>query len=158
VLEHALRGPDISGITTSVSSRSIRSRRASPSASSGRAASWTSYPALRSIRAAAARTSASSSTRRTEPLPLRSAAQSGSAAAGALGGGYDGRYTSNVDPSPGALRTRTSPRLCFRIPHTVESPSPVPLPASFVVKNGSKRRDRVAASMPVPSSDTEILT
>ena len=44
------------------------------------------------------------------------------------------------------------------MPYTVERPSPVPRPVSFVVKNGSKTRSRVAASMPTPVSVTATRT
>ena len=47
---------------------------------------------------------------------------------------------------PATLRT---------IPYTVASPRPVPLPSCLVVKNGSKTRARVAASIPTPVSLTE---
>ncbi len=40
----------------------------------------------------------------------------------------------------------------------MDRPSPVPLPTSFVVKNGSKTRARVSSSMPVPVSDTRNTT
>jgi PAS domain S-box-containing protein len=69
-----------------------------------------------------------------------------------------------VDPeeshadAPGALSTWMWPLLCCTIPNTVERPSPVPLPSSFVVKKGSKIRSRVAASMPVPVSVTASMT
>ena len=46
------------------------------------------------------------------------------------------------------------PPLCLTIPNTVESPRPVPLPRSFVVKKGSKILDCVPRSMPVPVSLT----
>src|SRR2546428_13761204 len=46
------------------------------------------------------------------------------------------------------------PLLCLTIPYTVASPSPVPLPRSLVVKNGSKICVRVPASIPVPVSVT----
>ena len=36
----------------------------------------------------------------------------------------------------------------------MDSPRPVPLPASFVVKNGSKTRSSTAAGMPLPVSST----
>jgi len=49
--------------------------------------------------------------------------------------------TLNVVPCPGSLSTEiVPPPLCFTIPKTVARPSPVPLPGSFVVKNGSKIR------------------
>ncbi len=44
------------------------------------------------------------------------------------------------------------------MPSTVARPSPVPLPASLVVKNGSKIRARVCSSMPHPVSLTAIIT
>jgi len=44
------------------------------------------------------------------------------------------------------------------IPYTVERPSPVPFPASLVVKNGSKRRERVFSSIPWPVSLTARTT
>ena len=40
----------------------------------------------------------------------------------------------------------------------MDSPKPEPLPTSLVVKNGSKTRDRVAASIPVPVSITLSAT
>ena len=43
---------------------------------------------------------------------------------------------------------------CLTIPYTVERPSPVPLPTSLVVKNGSKTWARVSSSIPVPVSVT----
>ena len=44
------------------------------------------------------------------------------------------------------------PPLCFTMPYTVARPRPVPLPTPFVVKNGSKMRAFVSASMPRPVS------
>ena len=38
------------------------------------------------------------------------------------------------------------------------SPSPVPLPGSLVVKNGSKTRAAVSGAMPQPVSLTSIIT
>jgi len=49
-----------------------------------------------------------------------------------------GRKIRKVLPSPGDEATVTSPPLCFTMPYTVLSPSPVPLPRPLVVKNGSK--------------------
>ena len=40
------------------------------------------------------------------------------------------------------------------IPCTTDRPSPVPLPASLVVKNGSKIRSRIVSGIPVPVSET----
>ena len=44
------------------------------------------------------------------------------------------------------------------MPYTVDRPSPVPLPFSLVVKNGSKMRARVCSSMPQPVSVTASCT
>ncbi len=44
------------------------------------------------------------------------------------------------------------------MPYTVARPSPLPFPCSFVVKNGSNTRARVAASIPSPVSPTAIIT
>ena len=46
--------------------------------------------------------------------------------------------SSKVDPTPTSLRTPMCPPLCCTMPYTVARPSPVPLPGSLVVKNGSK--------------------
>ena len=43
-----------------------------------------------------------------------------------------------VEPLPGALRTSMSPPDCLAKPKAWLRPSPVPLPTSLVVKNGSK--------------------
>ena len=61
---------------------------------------------------------------------------------------------SNVVPTPGTLATVMCPSVCFTIPYTVESPSPVPLPLGFVVKNGSKICGSASASIPHPVSST----
>ena len=63
-----------------------------------------------------------------------------------------GKYTLKVVPWPGSLYTHTPPPLCFTMPNTVDRPRPVPLPCSFVLKNGSKMRARGAASIPTPVS------
>ena len=62
-----------------------------------------------------------------------------------------------VVPRPGVDATLTVPPDWSTIPYTVASPSPEPLPASLVVKNGSKMCCSVAGSMPVPVSLTLIL-
>ena len=64
----------------------------------------------------------------------------------------------NVAPCPGALSTAMCPPLCSTMPYTVDSPRPVPLPASLVVKNGSKMRAWVGTSMPTPVSLTDSVT
>src|SRR5467141_1050876 len=50
------------------------------------------------------------------------------------------------------------PPVCFTMPYTVERPRPVPRPAGFVVKKGSKIRDFVFSSMPHPVSVTASIT
>jgi hypothetical protein len=62
-----------------------------------------------------------------------------------------------VVPLPGSLYTHTLPPLCLTIPCTVARPRPVPEPIGFVVKNGSKTRSRVMASMPTPVSLTASI-
>src|ERR1035437_2727434 len=47
-------------------------------------------------------------------------------------GSTRGRYIFTVVPRPGALDTSRAPFDCRTIPSTVESPSPVPLPALLV--------------------------
>jgi hypothetical protein len=44
------------------------------------------------------------------------------------------------------------------MPRTVDSPSPVPLPNSLVVKNGSKIWSSTSGAMPVPVSATVSTT
>ena len=69
-----------------------------------------------------------------------------------------GRYTSKRLPLPGVESTQMKPPLCFTTPYTVASPSPVPFPCSFVVKNGSKMRAFVSGVMPWPVSVTASIT
>lgn len=59
---------------------------------------------------------------------------------------------------PGSLYTVIHPRCWATIPYAVLSPRPVPAPSGLVVKNGSKMRATVYASIPQPVSDTEITT
>jgi len=61
-------------------------------------------------------------------------------------------------PLPTSLYTQMSPSLCLTMPYTADSPSPVPLPGPFVVKNGSKIRPRVTSSMPTPVSLIASMT
>jgi len=51
-----------------------------------------------------------------------------------------------------------NPPDCFTIPYTVARPNPVPLPGSFVVKNGSKMRALVCSSIPIPVSESASMT
>ena len=63
-----------------------------------------------------------------------------------------------VVPWPGAdLHVDEAARL-RTMPNTVESPRPVPLPTSLVVKKGSKIFSFTSGDMPVPVSDTSIAT
>ncbi len=62
----------------------------------------------------------------------------------------------NVVPWPSALDTLMAPRCPRTIPSTAASPSPRPV--NFVVKNGSKMREAVAASIPWPVSETRTST
>ena len=62
-----------------------------------------------------------------------------------------------VAPAPGADSQRISPPWSRTMAFAVASPSPVPN-VPFVVKKGSKRRARVAASRPVPLSPTRTRT
>ncbi len=55
-----------------------------------------------------------------------------------------GRITSKVVPAPGRLATSRQPRERFTIACTIESPSPVPVPAALVVKKGVKIWRQVA--------------
>ena len=61
-------------------------------------------------------------------------------------------------PLPGSLSTFISPPLCFTIPKTTESPKPVPLPETLVVKNGSKRCALTSSIIPQPLSRTFTQT
>ena len=50
------------------------------------------------------------------------------------------------------------PPCALTMPWLTESPSPVPLPTSFEVKNGSKMRFRFSSGIPQPVSMIEIST
>ena len=67
-----------------------------------------------------------------------------------------GKYSSNLLPMPGSLRTTIAPSCACMMLCATDSPSPVPLPAGLVVKKGSKIRRSVAASMPQPASLTTM--
>jgi hypothetical protein len=110
------------------------------------------------MRRAMSLTAGSSSTTSTVSCPRALGAGELAFAAAGVGASCRGRCTRNVAPRPGALSTSMPPPLCATMPYTVESPSPVPLPRPFVVKNGSKTRARVAASMPDPVSVTASST
>ena len=65
-----------------------------------------------------------------------------------------GKYTLKVEPWPSSLCAWMIPQPRVTIPCTEARPSPVPLPTSFVVKNGSNNRDITCGVMPVPVSLT----
>src|SRR5271165_1378895 len=56
-------------------------------------------------------------------------------------------------PRPTSLRIDAEPPDWRAKPYTMLSPSPVPLPASLVVKNGSKARAATSGGIPVPVSE-----
>ena len=88
---------------------------------------------------------------------MRSAAEASDrrSSAGTDGARASGTRIVKAVPRPGVLRTSIRPLwLCTR-PHTVLRPSPVPSSGPLVVKNGSKMRRCVSASMPIPVSLTE---
>src|SRR5687768_15863295 len=66
-----------------------------------------------------------------------------------------GNRTRNVAPPPGGLSSSTRPCHCRATLATSARPRPVPLPASFVVKNGSKMRARSSRGTPGPVSLTD---
>ena len=61
------------------------------------------------------------------------------------------------DLRAGLTTTVIPPPSCFTIPYTVARPSPVPLPGSFVVKNGSNTCASVASFIPAPVSVTSSI-
>jgi len=50
------------------------------------------------------------------------------------------------------------PPCSFTIPWQMDSPSPVPSPSPFVVKNGSKMRPAISSGIPGPLSVTLTAT
>ena len=65
-----------------------------------------------------------------------------------------GRKTLKVEPTPSALSSMIAPWWLRTILYTMDKPSPVPMPRSFVVKNGSKILSRIFSGIPTPVSDT----
>jgi hypothetical protein len=59
-----------------------------------------------------------------------------------------------VLPCSRMLCTSMAPPASATMAYTNDRPRPVPRPTSLVVKNGSKMRESVAASMPDPLSST----
>lgn len=57
-----------------------------------------------------------------------------------------GRYILNDVPRPGEVPTSMRPPLSLTMLAQVASPSPVPFPVSFVVKNGSKMHSLISGS------------
>src|ERR1035437_2260301 len=70
--------------------------------------------------------------------------------------GSKGSLTTKRHPPPGAMSSRMVPRCRSMMLRQTVSPSPVPRPASFVVKNGSNTRSRRPAGTPGPVSHTSI--
>ena len=70
----------------------------------------------------------------------------------------NGSVTRNVLPAPTVLSTAMLPSSSEMIPLQIASPSPVPSPVGFVVKNGSKIRSRFAFGMPLPVSEISTAT
>src|SRR4029078_6904301 len=66
----------------------------------------------------------------------------------------NGRHKVNVVPFPTSLSTRILPPCRSAMPRLTESPSPVPSPSLFPVKNGSKMRGSTVGGMPEPVSPT----
>jgi len=62
-----------------------------------------------------------------------------------------------VAPPPGVPESEISPPCSLTMLYVIESPSPVPVPTSFVVKNGSKTRLAILAGIPGPVSAKTIL-
>ena len=60
-------------------------------------------------------------------------------------------------PRPTALSTSIAPPWALTMPWLTDRPSPVPLPTSLVVKNGSKIRCRFSSGMPQPVSMIDDL-
>jgi hypothetical protein len=58
----------------------------------------------------------------------------------------------NALPRPGLLSTSTAAPRSLTMECTSESPSPLPAPTSFVVKNGSKIRSSTSGTIPIPES------
>ena len=69
----------------------------------------------------------------------------------------EGRRISKVVPRPGSLAAVIYPLLWTTKLWTIARPKPVPSPALFVVKNGSKIRASVALSILFPLSATRSL-
>src|SRR5262249_8988206 len=63
-----------------------------------------------------------------------------------------GTSTMNVAPPPGVGESEISPPCSLTMLYVIESPRPVPVPTSFVVKNGSKTREAMSAGIPGPVS------
>src|SRR3954447_9254211 len=146
------------GMTRSARSRSMvpEWRWASASASSPLAASSTWYPAFARMRRRTARTGASSSATSTVSLPrVRIAVLRSSSSGNSL---VTGRRMRKVEPWPSTERTEIAPPASRTMSWAVARPRPVPLPASLVVKNGSKTRAATSGGMPLPSSVTAIDT
>ena len=155
--------PDMRGMITSVSSRSMRPPRASAIAIASSAV--VGHEHLVAVRpqdvggqATHGRVILDHQHRlvSTSARARSAAARRSSAAADASA---SGRYTVNVDPSPGAvLDDDVAAALLDDAVRRRAGPGRDPRPLALVVKNGSKMRPRVSSSMPTPVSDTDTVT
>ena len=132
--------PFIPGITTSVSSRAmdVPSRVTISMASLALLASTTLYPLIVRKVHVILRTASSSSTTKIVSEPSSVAGTGSGVRTSSIGSSVRGKYMVIAVPKPGSLEIEIAPPLCSTIPYAVESPSPVPLLRSLVVKNGSK--------------------
>src|SRR5439155_125538 len=73
---------------------------------------------------------------------------------GSSGGGpvMTGSWIRKLAPRPPFGSTEIRPPCSLRMLYVIESPSPVPVPTSFVVKNGSKMRCSTSRAIPGPVS------
>jgi len=96
------------------------------------------------------RGSSSSTQIRGSPFPYRIFSEM--IAFSVLGCRLIGKWMVKAAPFPISLSTWILPERSLTMECTTERPSPVPLPTSLVVKNGSKIRDLNSGGMPRPVS------
>ena len=116
--------------------------------------SWPPWPIASATTSATPSSSSTISTR-----AAIGAGAAGAAVPAATGGGVTtGSSTPNVVPRPGTLSTVMVPPCSSMMLRHSDRPSPVPSPAGFVVKNGSKMRERISGGMPRPVSAISTRT
>ena len=104
-------------------------------------------------------TSSSSSTSRTfNGAEAAAAGISGNGSGAGLGVAKAGNRSRTAVPRPGSLCSSTWPSCALTVLNTSDSPSPVPLPASLVVKKGSKAFASTSFDIPLPVSSTLTST